>query len=213
MSLRLVWLFLATLLLTACAAPRWQTVYQYEPPTGGEGAACAQRCVDNQQACRLEREDRYQHCLERADSTARDGFEALMSRYELEMRAYFADLARYKMERDRYEHRRTHLAYEKSHYERRCKEDARDRTACELAEKARRELKHLERHRPLAPARPERPSLADEVSKARASCARNCGCIETYNACYAACGGRVIPQQRCIDNCPDGVPRFEPVMP
>lgn len=213
MSLRPVLLSLIALGLTACAGPRWQTVYQYEPPAGGEGVACAQRCVDKQQACRFECEDRHQHCLDRADSAARDGFDELMYRYDLEMRAYYADQARYEVEWDHYEHRRAHLAHEKSRFDRRCKEDARDRTACELAEKARRELKHLERHRPLAPSRPYRPSLADEIAEARAGCSRDCGCIETYNACYAACGGRVIPQQRCIDNCPDGVPRFDPVMP
>ena len=199
--------------LSACAGPRWQTVYQYEPAAGQGAEACTQRCVDNQQACRFDCEDRYQHCLGRAELAARDGFDELMYRYDREMRVYYTDQAIYEAERDRYDHQRSYLAHEKSKYERRCKEDERDRTACELAERARKDLKHLERHRPNAPARPYRPSLGDEIAEAQSRCSRDCGCIPTYNACYAACGGRVIPQQRCIANCPDDVKQFEPMTP
>ncbi len=213
MHARMMVLFALSLGLAACAGPRWQTVYQYEPPTGQGAEACAQRCVKDQQACRFDCEDRHQHCLNRAELAARDGFDALMYRYDQDMRLYSVSQLIYEAEWDRYQHRFAHLKRDRSLYESRCKNDDRDRTACELAEQARRELRHLEHHRPHAPSRPYPPSLVDEIAEAQSRCSRDCGCIQTYNACYAACGGRVIPQQRCIAHCPDDVKQFEPVMP
>lgn len=212
MHVRMVVLVTLALGLSACAGPRWQTVYQYEPPTGQNATVCTQRCVEDQQACRFDCEERHQQCLRRTELAARDGFDLMMDQYDRQMHMYYVEQAMYEAEWDRYQHQLIHLKRDQSLYESRCKKDDRDRTACELAERARKDLKYLERRRPAAPARPYMPSLADEIAEAQSRCPRDCGCIPSYNACYAACGGRVTPQQRCIDNCPDGVPRFDPVI-
>ncbi len=197
--------------LGACAGPRWQTVYQYEPPAGPQAQTCTQRCIDHQQSCRVSCEDRHQQCLYRAEINARDSYELSRHHYAREMQAWQIEYALYESDWRRHEHQRERLEYDQRHYGKRCKDDPRDRTACELAERAKRELRSLSSHRPYPPSRPYTPSLSDEIAEAQSRCTRDCGCIETYNACYASCGGRVVPQQRCIDNCPDGIPRFEPV--
>jgi hypothetical protein len=33
-------------------------------------------------------------------------------------------------------------------------------------------------------------------------CDPGCGCQAAYDGCFVACGGKRIPEQRCVANCP-----------
>ncbi|MEW6444976.1 MAG: hypothetical protein ACOZAQ_02495 [Pseudomonadota bacterium] len=211
--MRRVFLLCLPLVLSACAGPRWQTVYQYEPPVGSQAQSCAQRCAENQQSCRASCEEGYQQCLRTAEMGARDSHEAKREHYELQLQLWQVQQVMYEADWRRYEHQRRHIEQDKREHERRCKDSPQDRGACEAAERARRDLRHLSSHRPYAPTRPYVPSLSDEIAEAQSRCSRDCGCIETYNACYGACGGRVIPHRRCVENCPDDVPQYQPERP
>lgn len=174
----------ATLLIAVagCAAPRYETVTHYQPPTDAAGQACVAECSKKLAECQGRCRDHYQACLQELQPR-------LEGRYAAALDAYAGELERYRRALRQYE---MSLGFCLGHG-----------------------WPYLEPWPPLYPwpcypgpyfspcPPPQAPTREGVLEAMRtASCAEDCGCLVAYDDCYLACGGRKIPERRCIGNCP-----------
>mgnify|MGYP001084845283 CR=1 FL=1 len=180
---------LATIIATlaACAAPRYQTVYRYEPPPDAAGRSCLVRCEQGLKACQDDCANNYSVCVQSLEPEAQARYADALKRFEGELDQYSRDLNRYHLSfslgwghhpgwygagwYDPYwSHGWPYGWYGPDYY---------------------------------PPVPPRAPSYAEELGRLRAErCNRDCGCQPGYDACFLSCGGIRTPEQRCIANCP-----------
>ena len=170
--------------LWGCAGPRYQTFYRYEPPTDAAAHACLAPCEQTQKACMDRCSENFAACVRVIEPEAQGRYDDTLKRYEGEWSQYQRDLDRY--------HISVSLGwvhggwYGAGWYD---------------------PWWPYGGYQPYyyPPEPPRRPSYAEELGKLSAElCDRDCGCQPNYDACFLGCGGRKIPEQRCIANCPAG---------
>lgn len=167
--------------LAGCASltPRYQSVYRYEPPADSAGLACLEKCGQKMKVCQQRCSMDYQTCLA--------GIAPLVEgRYGEALERYAAELERYRWELDRYQmylSMRWHDSFWSGHgfYH-----PWPDLYFFPLA----------------APKIPSRDEEFDRLRKEK--CEIECGCQSIYDTCFLACGGKRIPEVKCIANCPEG---------
>jgi len=181
-SIRQLILAAAAVVLAGCATPRYQAIYRYDPPTSVEGQACVMGCERVLAGCRAECQSAWRACSARVEAQVEE-------RYAQALRGYAADLSRYRRELDLYEwdlwvgwgQGYGGLWYSPWSY-------------------------HPWQGyypRPYPPAeQPSRESV--RVGLLKAQCNDDCGCQLKYDDCYLGCGGRMIPETRCVADCPAG---------
>lgn len=86
-------LIAAVLALAACATPRYQTVYRYEPPAGGQ--ACVESCDQALRVCQ-------DHCDQERQACLKTLGPEVEARYAEALRRYANDLNLYRLELERY---------------------------------------------------------------------------------------------------------------
>lgn len=159
--------------LAGCATPRYQTVHRLEPPADPAGLACIGKCSDQLAACQARCAEAYQACVQSMEPLFQERYAEALRQYELALDRYAAELR----------------AYELQHW---------------LAW----------RHGgwwydpwpgpywyPYPPPRkPLREVVMNKLRKER--CVEDCGCLAAHEACFLACGGRKITEERCVANCP-----------
>ncbi|MDD3610485.1 MAG: hypothetical protein PHI49_12130 [Halothiobacillaceae bacterium] len=171
-----------TLVLAGCASPRYQTVNEHIPPADPAGRACLEQCAGKLTACQGDCKARYQQCREEAGVRARAEFPAVMQAYQSVLAQYRNDLLFYNV--NAWMDRGMVWGY------------------------------------PGAwgwgwgmgwgyvappPEPPPVPTVEGETERlVRESCDQDCGCQAAYDLCFTSCGGRVVPRQQCIANCPPG---------
>lgn len=171
-------------LLAACATPRYQTVYRYEPPADAAGRACLAQCEQQLKVCQEDCAEGYTACVRSLEPEAKMRHAEALQRFEGELDQYRRELDRYHLSLSLgwghfhdgwfgggwYDPWWPYGWYGPPYY---------------------------------PPAPPRMPSYAEELAKLRtAECDRDCGCQPNYDACFLRCGGVKIPEQRCIANCP-----------
>lgn len=174
--------------LLGCATPRYQTVYRYEPPAEPAGRTCLERCERELMGCQDRCQAVYQACLKGIEPEARNRHEDALKRYEGELAQYRRDLDRYQLSLSLgWGHGPWWYGHGGYGW-----------------------------HDPwwpyggygphyYPPLPPVPPSYAEEFARLRAEkCDRDCGCQPAYDACFLGCGGRKVPEERCIANCPPG---------
>jgi len=176
-------LIIAAVLLFGCAAePRYQTLYRYHPPSDPAAYSCLQTCVQFLKTCHTECSDTYAICLEQIEPEAQSRHADALIRYEGEWDQYQRDLDRYDL----------NLSFGWGHYD-----DWYGQGWYDPAWPG--------RYRPnyYRPQPPIPPSYRDELGKLQAqNCDRDCGCQPKYDSCFLICGGKKIPERRCMVNCP-----------
>lgn len=181
---RLTILLATALSLSACATPRYQTVYRYEPPTDAAGLACLTPCEQVLKACQNDCASRYATCVQALEPEAKLRFDDAIKRYEGELTQYRRDLNRYHLS----------ISLGWGHYDGWYGAGWYDPWW---------PYGGYYGARFYPPIPPEPPSYAEEFGKLRAEkCDRDCGCQSNYDACFLHCGGTKIPETRCIANCP-----------
>ena len=162
--------------LGGCAAPRYQTIYRYEPPVDNTGRACLATCEQKLSGCQDRCAASYQNCVKEIGPEVEQRYGEALKRYE-------EDLSTYRLELQRYDfYSLMYWNYPNwygpgfhswpGYYD----------------------------FPPSPPAKPSRKYYFEQVQGEK--CARDCGCQPLYDACFLACGGRKIPEVRCIANCP-----------
>lgn len=170
---RLALTLLLAALLAACATPRYQTVHRLEPPNDTAGLACVERCAQKLASCQTQCAQAYQSCVQSLEPLFQERYLQALERYAQALDRYAAELRAY------------HLHYWLSW-----------------------------RHGPWwydpwpgplwvpdpPPRRPSREAVRSALIKER--CVEDCGCLTQHEACFLACGGRKVSEERCVANCP-----------
>ncbi len=176
-----IYLFLvvAALCLAACASPRYQAMYRYEAPLEASAQVCLQSCEPKLGACQSSCQQRHQACLKEIEPLVDARHNAAIKRYENALDNYQFELQQYQL--------RLSLGWGYSsvwydpwpfYYP------------------------FPEPHFP-PPTPPYKPTREDSFNRVRQErCESDCGCQPIYDACFLSCGGKMVPEVKCIANCP-----------
>lgn len=175
---RVVPLIAILISLTSCASPRYQTLYRYEPPTDATGRACLEKCENKLASCQSSCSITFQSCSKSIEPEAEAQYSEALKRYEMELNRYRWELQRYELNQSlNWEYHS--LAAGHWHYS------------------------PWPRPYYFPPTPPRKPSRDDALARLRKlKCDSDCGCQPIYDACFLSCGGKKIPEVRCIANCP-----------
>jgi hypothetical protein len=189
MKLRLI-LFtggLLAALLGGCATPQYQKSYRHEPPVDPQGQACVQGCEEERQACQADCQARYRICLAEIEPQVEGRYLEALKQYEMDLMRYASSLRHYEMQLDfywpgyywpgYYGHPRFGYWYPWNPW---------PAPAVWL---------------PPVPVQPTRDSVRAHLAKI--NCQDDCGCLPAYDACFIACGGKIIAEDVCVKNCPE----------
>ncbi len=125
---------------------------------------------------------------------------AALSEYTHQLETYTAQQERYYAEKREREYELKNLEMDYDVYSEKC---AKDKLYCDRKKEIKRNLRSLKYSNVKSPIRPDKPTLATETVRHQARCTTACGCEALYDSCYTSCGGRIIPRQICVSNCPD----------
>lgn len=167
------------ILLSGCANPRYQTLYRYEPPADNEGRACLARCEPKLAACNAECKTTYEACVIRVAPEIEARYDEALKRYNIEFNHYRQELLNYEL------HRSISWGYYSPY----------DPFFAWPAPFY---------FQPIPPHPPSREQIQARVHQEK--CPSDCGCQQTYDACFLSCGGQKIPETKCIAHCPEGKP-------
>lgn len=167
------------LFLSGCASPRYQSVYRYEAPTDASARACLQTCEPKLASCQTSCQHRYQACLKEIDPLVDTRHGEAIKRYENELDRYRLELQHYQLQLLLgWGH--SSMWYDPwNHYY---------------------PWPDPYYAQPYPPQKPTRDEAFNRVRKER--CESDCGCQPIYDACFLSCGGKMIPEVKCIANCP-----------
>lgn len=172
--------FAIVLFLSGCASPRYQTVYRYEAPTDASARACLQTCEPKLAACQTNCQSRYQACLKEIEPLVETRHSEALKRYENELDRYRLELQHYQLQLSLgwgY-HSMWHDPW--PYYS---------------------PWPEPYYAPPNPPHKPTRDEAFNRVRKER--CESDCGCQPVYDACFLSCGGKMIPEVKCIAHCPN----------
>lgn len=173
---------LLAVLFGGCATPRYQTVHRHEPPADPQGQACVQNCEVKRQACQADCQARNRACLAEIEPLVEGRYLEALKQYEMDLMQYASALRHYEMQLDfywpgYYWYPRYGYWYPWHPW---------PTPAIWL---------------PRVPSQPTRDSV--RAALAGQKCQDDCGCLPAYDACFTACGGRIIEETRCVKNCPE----------
>lgn len=182
--LRTLILVVAAAGLVGCATPRYQTAYRYEPPVDAAGRACLEKCEQKLAGCQQRCTADYQACLKDIEPQVEERYGKALKRYE-------AEWERYRWERERYE---LYLSLNWGY-------------PLWFGPGFYHPWPGFYQAWPgpyyFPPALPRKPSRDEEFKRLQQEkCDQECGCQTLYDACFLSCGGKRIPEVRCIANCP-----------
>jgi hypothetical protein len=162
--------------LAGCATPRYETVTRRETPVDASAQACLRGCEASLNACRQTCADNYQACLRRVEPEAGEHYRQTLDRYAAELERHRRDIATHELHLwMNWSWNRGSFWYDPWPYP------------------------HAY---PPPPPRP--PSREADLNRFREEkCGGDCGCQPPDDACFVACGGRIISERRCVGHCPD----------
>ncbi|WP_457680218.1 hypothetical protein [Thermovibrio sp.] len=192
-------LALASLLLVAgCGGPEFAVSYRYVPPK--DNSKCLARCEADYSSCRLSCQKKRQECLSKVRQEAVKVYSKELSAYNNALVAYQKSYSNYQKELLEWNNNYRHLYKDYLYFKKACKK-TKDFYACQRRDELEEALQTLNEVKPTSPVRPKKPSLEGIVRELSASCPSDCGCKESYDACFTSCGGQIIPEKFCVRNC------------
>lgn len=185
LSFRLLTLALVAFAVVGCATPRYQTVLRYEPPADVAGQVCLKGCEQVQTRCSTDCQANWQACTARVEPQVE-------ARYAQALDQYAQDLRHYQRQLDRYE---WDLWLSWGHGQNGGMWNSPWHSLW------------LYPPWPVYAFNPDPPDPQPTRENAREAlyrekCQVDCGCQTSYDDCFLGCGGRKIPETRCLANCP-----------
>lgn len=164
--------------LAGCAGPRYQTAYRYEPPTDATGLACLEKCAQKMSECQHACGAELKRCLERLEPEVEKRHGEALKNYEGELERYRREVEQYALPLN-WGHTpwfgpRRRYPWPGFYYY----------------------------FPPFPPAMPSRDNTFDRLRQEK--CVTDCGCQPIYDSCFLACGGKRIPEAKCVAHCPEG---------
>ena len=194
-------LFFTILLLLSACSPRYEIKTHYTLPSDAQGRICVQTCSNERKICQAHCNMRQEQCLERTKKSAENAFASTMNEYQDVLNEYHHEMDRYNFEMSSWqrEERRVHQDFE--HYRRACRQGKKNSYECRRSYELDNQLSSLENHEPMAPQRPIKPTLSEEIRRAQKGCNNSCGCEKEYDSCFISCGGKLHYEKFCVANC------------
>jgi len=168
------------LILSGCASPRYQTLYRYDPPADAVGRACLARCEPKLAECKADCKTAYEACVKRVGPEIDARYDEALRRFDDEYRRYRQEWINFNFH---YSFGWGHFSPGYGFYD---------------------PWHDPFFHQPTPPNPPSREQIQARVHKEK--CPADCGCQQPYDACFLTCGGKKIPETKCIANCPQGKP-------
>ena len=169
----------AVSVLAGCATPRYRDVARHEAPAGAAAQTCVAGCEAALRDCGHRCAERHQACVQRVEPQVEEQYRQALDRYASELADYRFDLLSMEFQfwsgwgRPSFWNAPWRYDPWPAPYYR--------------------------------PAPPPGPPTRDAV-RARfleRQCGADCGCQAPYDACYVGCGGRIVQERRCVENCPE----------
>lgn len=205
-TLRLLTLPFLLLGLGGCG-PVYELRDHYSPPLDPVGQECIRGCETQRNGCRLDCSRAYSSCAREADIEAKEAYSRALEVYAAEIETYGAEQALYDRDYQEYRDRKAELDQAHDRAKQRCRQ--REPKACAEEDRLDDQRDRLRDDYygtggPLnqTPEAPDKPSLSEETARVRAlRCESECGCQESFKACYIGCGGQVETLRYCLENC------------
>ncbi len=170
-----------TTFIGCTAQPRYQTLFQYEPPTDPAALLCLQGCEKKLESCTNNCSATYTACVRSIEPEVRSQYADAQKRYEGAWTQYQRDQENYRLSLS-IGYVNSGGWYGQGWYD--------------------PWWPGVYQPYYYPPQPPVPPSYIDELSKLSAQmCNRDCACQPNYDACFLGCGGKKVLEQRCIVNC------------
>lgn len=200
-AMRQALLGIVGLLFIGCG-PRYVIQNQYVPPlvTTEASTACFNGCMTARERCQTPCQTAYQRCLDDAYAKAKAIEVEEMRSFDRAYDRYMFELSSYRAERFAWESAYRDYSRDLSYFQSQC-ERTKDPSACQRRDELRSRVNALRYRQPREPWVPVRPSFEQILVNQQSFCTTDCGCDQAYDACFAGCGGQVIPHKICVENC------------
>jgi hypothetical protein len=183
--MRYILLFIA-LFLSACA-PKYRTTYSYTAPKSPQVQSCIYTCKEELATCKKVCAANFDICKKKAEKIGKENYEKKLQRYHKALEDYADRIAQYELERDIFFY--DGFCYPGSYGF--------------YGPFGARFLWGPPQGYSYTLRKPVKPSLEQEILDAQMKhCRIDCGCQQSFDACYEKCGGKIIKKEICIKNCP-----------
>ncbi|WP_022854017.1 hypothetical protein [Thermodesulfatator atlanticus] len=198
--MRFILLLVLPFLLGACGGPKYVIKERYLAPMGLSGEICLKECQQKFEKCQQNCQKEYQKCLAAVRVEAKEIYQKELLSYQNTLTTYEEELRLYRLKLSRYQENLNRLKEDYQFFKKICKRD-KDQFACRRKDELAKKLARLKGQRPIAPLKPKRPSLTAIITELSATCVSDCGCKDLYDKCFLSCGGSIIPEKICVENC------------
>jgi len=178
------------LLALGGCGPVYELRDHYSPPLDPAGQQCIRGCETQRSGCRLDCDRAYSSCSREANTEAREAYSRALEVYAAELETYGAEQALYDRDYQEYRDRKAELDDAHDRAKQRCRQ--REPKACAEEDRLDDQRDRLR----------EDYYGSEETARVRAlRCDDECGCQDSFKACYISCGGQVETLRYCLENC------------
>jgi len=190
--------FLLPLFFFSCGGPEFVVKYKYVPPK--DSRECLKGCKEKLNSCLSSCSKRREVCLEKVRREAEKIYEKQLKVYSQKMASYSKALREYQNLLISWNEKFTSLYKDYRYFKSVCKK-TKDYLACERKDELKSLLEDLNENKPKNPVKPASPDFDAIYYRLSSSCPTDCGCKDSYNACFLSCGGKLVPYKFCVKNC------------
>ncbi|OAG28451.1 hypothetical protein [Thermodesulfatator autotrophicus] len=191
---------LGLFLLSACGGPEYIIKNHYILPADTSSSPCIKDCQEKFENCQKACEAQYHACLSDVRQKATSLYEKELKKYREELNIYQDETNLFQQKLALYLEKLKELSDDYHFFEKICQEKQ-DKYACSRQEELKKKISRLKQEKPSHPLKPVEPDLEDIIKKLTATCSRDCGCQKIYDHCFISCGGTIIPEKFCVENC------------
>ena len=195
---RIILVFI-TIFLVGCA-PRYVTKVQHVPSKSDNFSQCLSKYEQEKTVCNQDCSANYQFCLDSAYKRSQDIYGIELAEYNVAYEDYLFEFRRYKNHLYRFNKKYRAIQSDYNYFSNECKTKKGNYT-CRRKNELINALKILKRDKPRIPKMPKKPFLNKISRNQQSFCKSDCGCSRNFDIGYENCGGQVIFQRFCVENC------------
>jgi hypothetical protein len=181
-------------------SPKYVTKIKYVPSVNDGFSQCLVKYEREKDVCVQDCNANYQFCLDSAYQKSQNIYEVELAKYNVDYENYLFDFRKYRDYKYEFDKQYRLIQNDYNYFFNECKVK-KDSFTCRRTNELRNSLEIMQRDRLRRPKEPKKPSL-NKISKNQQSfCKSDCGCSTNFNIGYENCGGQVIFQKYCVENC------------
>ena len=194
-----IFLICIAVFLVGCA-PKYVTKVQYVPSLTDGFSQCVSKYEQEKILCNQNCSENYQVCLDNAFQRAQDIYQVELSKYSKIYDDYLSRLREYRNYKYDFDRKYRILKDDYYYFSNECNKKKSGFT-CRRAHELKDALFIMKRDRLRRPIQPRKPSLNTIIKNQQSFCKSDCGCLKDYDRGYENCGGQIIVQKYCVENC------------